>query len=304
MANSFTEFKDRYAGRPTQADKLTEKMISDMLKAYEATYNKIFRELSKARKEVDYPTYAKRTQLLKQIGEQLDGFKSTVGSKLGKALKQIAWYGTHTAIKDLERLGSDLTKAEEWHFSYNEKFVEQTFGDNFQHIAAQTYRMKRDAKTLLQTEATAVFRRAAVEGLTRKEAYRQLKAEIMEKDPSFQFVDKAGRRWDSKKYFEMLTKTVMANAANEAYVNTLLQEGHDLVKVNMNGAKDACRKWEGKILSLTGATKGHPTLDEAKATGEVFHPRCKHRLLAYHPDIDEIFEAVKAGKSDEEILGE
>jgi hypothetical protein len=304
VANSFTDFKDRYAGRPTQADKLTEKMISDMLKLYEATYNKIYRELSVARKEVNYPTYAKRTQLLKQIGEQLDGFKTTFGSKLGKALKQIAWHGTHVAIKDLELLGADLTKAEEWHYEYNEKFVEQTFADNFKHIAAQTAKMKRDAKTLLQSEAIAVFRRAAVEGLTRKEAYRQLKAAIMEKDPEFQFVDKAGRRWGSDKYFDMLTKTVMANAANEAYVNTLLQEGHDLVKVNINGAKDACRNWEGRILSLTGATKEYTTLDEAKVTGEVFHPRCKHRLLAYHPDIEEVFEAAKAGKSNKEILGE
>jgi hypothetical protein len=126
----------------------------------------------------------------------------------------------------------------------------------------------------------------------------------MEKDPEFQFVDKAGRRWGSDKYFDMLTKTVMANAANEAYVNTLLQEGHDLVKVNINGAKDACRNWEGRILSLTGATKGYTTLDEAKATGEVFHPRCKHRLVAYHPDIEDVFEAAKAGKSNKEILGE
>jgi len=292
VANPFKDLKDRYAGKPTTADKLSEKAIEDMIAMYEAAYNKVFRELSKARKEVNYPTFAKQAQILKQIGRILDGLKEGAESKLAKAVKQIVWYGTHVAIKDLEALGSGTTRADQWHYEYNEKFVDQTFSDNFAHIAAQTDKMKDDMKTLLRQEATAVFRRAAVEGLTRREAYKQLKAEILAKDPEFQFVDKAGRRWDSKKYFEMLTKTVMANSLNEAYANTLINEGQDLVKVSQNGASDACRIWEGKVLSLTGATKGYPTVDEARATGQIFHPRCKHRLVAYHPDIDEVFEGV------------
>jgi len=275
-----------------------------MMGFYEATYNKIYRTLSVAKKKINYATYAKQTQLLKQIGAELDLFKTKSSSYLAKALKKISEYATHVAIKDLEAVGSDVTKAKNWHLEYNAKYAEQTFKDNYSHIAAQTARMKGSVKTMLRQESAMVFKRASVEGLTRKEAYRQLKAEMMEKDPSFQFIDKAGRRWDSGKYFEMLTKTVMANTLNEAYANSLISEGQDLVKVSQNGATDDCKKWEGKILSLTGATKGYTTVDEARATGQVFHPRCKHRLVAYHPDIDEVFEAVEKGLSDEEILGE
>jgi hypothetical protein len=101
----------------------------------------------------------------------------------------------------------------------------------------------------------------------------------------------------------MLTKTVMANSLRECYANTLIQEKQDLVKVSFNGAKDACTKWEGRVLSLTGATEGYPTVESARATKEVFHPRCKHRLVAYHQDIEDVFKAVEDGKTDEEILG-
>lgn len=55
-------------------------------------------------------------------------------------------------------------------------------------------------------------------------------------------------------------------------------------KAVSHGAKDACRSWEGKVLSLDRATEGYPTLDEAKATGEIIHPGCGHRMIAYCPE--------------------
>jgi len=80
----------------------------------------------------------------------------------------------------------------------------------------------------------------------------------------------------------------MSQTANEVYVHALTQEGHDLVMVSVQGAKDKCRRWEGSILSLTGKTEGYPTLAFAKATNEVFHPRCRHTLVFYSKDMDVI----------------
>ena len=80
---------------------------------------------------------------------------------------------------------------------------------------------------------------------------------------------------------DMLTRTVMANTQWDAYQDPLIQSGHDLVRASRHGATDPCSKWEGRVLSLTGATEGCPTLEEAKTTNEIFHPRCRHRLLAH-----------------------
>lgn len=98
-------------------------------------------------------------------------------------------------------------------------------------------------------------------------------------------MDKAGRRWDSRTYFDMLSQTVMKNAMREAYVDQLARAKHDLVTVSRHGSDcKLCQPWEDEVLSLTGATPDYPTLAEAKSL-MLFHPRCKHRLIAYHPEI-------------------
>ena len=40
---------------------------------------------------------------------------------------------------------------------------------------------------------------------------------------------------------------------------------------------EVCQKWRGQYLSITGATKGFPTLADAQGEG-LFHPNCIHRL--------------------------
>jgi hypothetical protein len=147
--------------------------------------------------------------------------------------------------------------------------------------------MKQQAKRYLREKAQQVFRRAAAEGITREKASRLIRQEIETENPNFQFIDKAGRTWDNKTYFEMLMRTVYANTQNNMYMETLTQEGTDLVKVSFNNATDPCKNWEGKILSITGAHEQYPSYQEAFNSGEVFHPRCKHRVFAYHPDLEE-----------------
>mgnify|MGYP005848152099 CR=1 FL=1 len=300
--NPFTDFKNRYAGEGGKLEILTAEASKEMGKAYQQAYARLMTLLVVSKKTVKYGTYAYQSQLLKHVARELSSLKRDAGKVLNAALKRIAKYATDVAIADLEAVGSDLTKAENWHYDYNMKYVQQVFADSFKHIAAQTDKMAASVKDDLRNDAMKVFRRAAVEGLTRRQAYQALRGEMLERDPEFSFVDKKGRKIDASQYFDMLTKTVMASSWNECYANTLVNEGQDLVKVSPNGATDECRRWEGKVLSLTGATPGYTTVDEARATKEVFHPRCKHRLVAYHKDLEDIFKAVEDGKSDKEIL--
>ena len=303
MANPFEDFKNRYAGKDAIATSLSTAAVAQMEDAYEALYNSIYKDLSVARKDVNYATYAKQSQLLKQVGTELDKFKTRSGSYLMKALKNISEYATKVSIKDLELMTDGITKAHDWHYDYNRKYVEQVYKDNFGHIAAQTDKIAEAVKIQLRADTSMIMRRAAVEGWTRKQAQKELMNEISKTMPSFEFIDKAGRKWGSKNYFSMLTHTVISNTLNEVYANTLINEGHDLVKVSNSGATDACVKWEGQILSLTGATAGYVTVAEARATGEVFHPRCRHRTFAYDPDIDDVFKQIDQGGTDAEILG-
>lgn len=117
------------------------------------------------------------------------------------------------------------------------------------------------------------------------------------------FVDKAGRNWNLASYVEMSTRTTTAQAAIQAHLDQLGQQGMDLVMVSADGAPcPLCRPWEGKILT-TGAATGPQTVQRTSevdgstvtvhidgSTSEaigagLFHPSCRHRFITYLPGL-------------------
>jgi len=109
------------------------------------------------------------------------------------------------------------------------------------------------------------------------------------------FVDTRGRGWDMASYVETAVRSSTAHAAVAAHVDRLQAYGMDLVIVSDAPQECAlCRPWEGKVLSLSGATVGTidgsggvrvaGTLPEATAAG-LFHPGCRHSVGAYQPGI-------------------
>ena len=301
--NAFLNFKDRYAGKPTEQDIKNTATESKMYDQYKAAYNSIINIMNSAKKTETYGTYAKQTEVLKGVAAVMEKMTSGSGSILSYAMKESAAYYAKLGLDDLAIIGKEPAKPETWHGDYNEEYVNQMFKDNFTHIAAQASSMTEAVKNELRQDSAKIFRMAAIKGISRKNAYKELKAEILGKDPTFKFTDKKGRQWSAENYLDMMTKTVMMNAGRESYINTLINEGQDLVIVSMHGAKDACKNWEKRVLSLTGATKGYPTIEEARASGEIFHPRCNHSVVAYHQDIEDVFNKVNAGASYKTITG-
>lgn len=91
------------------------------------------------------------------------------------------------------------------------------------------------------------------------------------------FVDKAGRKWDLATYVEMATRTSVSNAWDDMQAAAAIRSGLDLVKTgtySQEGSCPLCIPWLGRILSLTGATDGYPTVDDAKEAGWR-HPNCR-----------------------------
>ena len=107
------------------------------------------------------------------------------------------------------------------------------------------------------------------------------------------FRDRAGRSWEMGSYGEMVGRTTAAQAAVQGHADRLTALGVDTVLVS-NAPEECkqCRRWEGRVLSLTGKTTGRlsdgvtvaGTLAEAKADG-LFHPNCRHRTTVYLPGV-------------------
>jgi hypothetical protein len=101
------------------------------------------------------------------------------------------------------------------------------------------------------------------------------------------FKDAAERQWNMKTYAEMVARTTTMEAHLEGTRNRLVENGKDLVKVSTHSHPcPKCQRWEGKVLSLSGKTKGYPTLDDAKSDG-LFHPNCEHAYGLFLPGFSE-----------------
>lgn len=89
-------------------------------------------------------------------------------------------------------------------------------------------------------------------------------------------VDKRGRQLNIESYARTVAYTEIAEAGRTAVKNVALQYGFDLVRISShNSTHKECAQWEGKVVSLTGSTKGYYTLDDVLASGWG-HPNCAH----------------------------
>lgn len=94
-------------------------------------------------------------------------------------------------------------------------------------------------------------------------------------------LDRGGKQWTAKRYSEMLSRTHVVKAHNEARVNRAANYDIDIVEVSDHFTEDEiCERYEGEIYSLSGKSKNYPKLPSMPP----FHPNCAHSLLL-RPDL-------------------
>lgn len=108
------------------------------------------------------------------------------------------------------------------------------------------------------------------------------------------FRDRAGRRWGIDTYTEMAVRTATLRAFKAGHTERLQQRGYDVVVITSHPRPaPQCQPFEGKLVSLSGATPNGPieapsrlgggvvretvyaSMQEAEAAG-LHHPNCKH----------------------------
>ena len=158
--------------------------------------------------------------------------------------------------------------------------VQWHLNSSFDQVAMRTDKMAFEHVAQLRRISAEVIRTASMTGQTRKEVSRQLLNRAITEIPGFQFIDRSGRKWSSKSYFEMLARTELMNAGRASYDDTCAKNGFDVMRLTISGDScKACARWEGHLFSLTGATPGLPTKDDLIEDG-VFHPNCTHSYTA------------------------
>lgn len=103
------------------------------------------------------------------------------------------------------------------------------------------------------------------------------------------FVDGAGRRWELESYAEMATRTAVGRAQVAGALDRFEGAGRDLVIVSDAPQEcKVCRRWEGKVLSISGDDRRYPSVARATSDG-LFHANCRHRLGLYVPGLTRRF---------------
>ena len=197
-----------------------------------------------------------------------------------------AWHAL--AIDDLPKAAASSTFGQ-----FSEKYLEDIIGkinpatvsENVGvNLNPQIGGMLNEDIRAIRTAVSETVRMGALTGMT----YPQMSAEMIRLSnsikPGVSFIDKAGRKWNTDSYFGMLNRTLHANVARETYQDTTVDAGFDLIRITgiSSDPKSPCIPYQGKILSITGETKGYTTLSEAKAAG-LFHPNCIHNQEVYIP---------------------
>ena len=137
---------------------------------------------------------------------------------------------------------------------------------------------------MLRGAVVDTLREASLTGMNAGQITRTMRDKVLQTKPEWQFIDKGGKRWDTNKYFKMVNKTIHTNTARASYIDTITEAGYDLATIDGSIAGDceACKKWVGRTVSVTGNDSNYPSLDEAYGDG-VFHPNCVHYVSVILP---------------------
>lgn len=103
--------------------------------------------------------------------------------------------------------------------------------------------------------------------------------EQLDKEGFVGIVDKAGRHWKPDVYAKMVVRTKMMQAQIAMQQEQGRLNGIDLAYISGPHVDNPCEGWLGVIISMNGLTAGFATYDQARETGEVFHPNCQHYLI-------------------------
>lgn len=259
------------------------KVLADAKKSIEAKIRKAVEKRSLITEDKRNATYKAILAIYEDLDIKIDEYSLD-------AVKAISDDFFSFALGDLD-ISPDASD-----LKYSSKYVsnlwERINPDAEAHIAAvRTKAMSNQDINQLRALAVDSLRQASVEGATAKGTYKLMRDRWLDlvdkgKLDSWQFIDKAGKKWDNNNYFSMLQRTLAARVSRDTYADTLTANGKDLAKIKNNSGKcPACGAFNNVIVSISGTNPDYPSLQDAKDAGWG-HPNCLCRLSYIDEDFD------------------
>lgn len=131
-------------------------------------------------------------------------------------------------------------------------------------------------------------------------ALRQVSSEWAERGvPAL--IDKAGKRWSTEAYVNMVIRSTSNNVANDMQDARFDEYGQDLVEVSShNGARPLCAPYQGRIFSRSGNSTKYPALSST-SIGEpagLFGVNCGHVKYPYFEGMKRTYQPMDRETND------
>ncbi len=277
MANPLRNRLNQHANKSGRA--YIEARVTDLNAIYSNARESLERSL------ISFVTSGKKSftgrhlvALTEEIQQVFPKLEEAYREKAGQSIHYLVQSYYHSALNDLSMDDVPLG-------GFNKAQMQLAMDDMYTHIAGATRNMDEMAVKALRRISAQVIRESALTGETQAQVSKRLF--LANGGTNFIFTDAKGATWNGEAYFDMLSRTTLNNSSRESYLQACADQGSDIVSVSFSGKPcPACAKWEGRLLSISGKTKGLPSLADAIAGG-LFHPNCTHHLVAVPPEIAE-----------------
>ena len=249
--------------------------VNRLVKFYDQAEREILDQLNRALLRGNKTEYL--AQMKKNVEAILNDLKAGNRTWCEQAIPRVYSQGLYSADAILKNAGATVKAG----FGAIHQQAAQVMAEN-------AFQRFEDVAQVIGRQVNDIYRELALENVrgtvvgydTWKRTARRFREKLAERGVTG-FKDRSGKMWNMRTYTEMHARTVCMQAHLEGTANRLVEQGHDLVKVSTHrGACELCQPWQGKILSITGKTKGYPTLEEAKAA-KLFHVNCRHAYGLY-----------------------
>ncbi|MCY8439214.1 phage minor capsid protein [Bacillus haynesii] len=233
----------------------------------------------------DDPKVIREAQIMRQINYWLKELDQALYKEIEKLIKKSFKDGQAyhlLSVKEAKNWEEAVSSA-----SFNKlqrARIEAIVADTHEDILQATNNTSSAIKSVIRQTVSKVAQYHSLNNGNYKDMQKDLLKQLSKqglsktivKDGFVGIKDRAGRKWDLATYSKMVVTTKTNQAFIEGVTHESEETGFDLAVITDHGAEDACKNWEGLVISLTGKTKGYITYKQAKATNEIFHPNCEH----------------------------
>jgi hypothetical protein len=258
----------------------------------EKVYKQALRNISRQLKAVD-PEDLLRQEIMESQIRQLTFIINELNEEaklwIDLTLREAFETSQASALVTMGLAGSLVEAKGKLQFSLmSRRRIEAMIDDTFEDILQAHSKMDSNLKKLVREVQAEVLREQVAMQRGTVTSAKELKSALIKEGFSKNLIDErwvgvtdaGGKRWDLTTYTKMVARTKLQQVQMEGARLQALENDSDLAMISSHGAKDACARFEGMIVSLEGRTRGYMTIGDVRGSGLIFHPNCQHTV---HP---------------------